>query len=266
MKTPVIALLTDFGEEDFFVGSLKGVIATINPSVPMVDITHQVPSFDVLAGGFILHAAYRYYPSGSIFLAVVDPAVGTARKILLVETEDYMFVAPDNGVLSLALEAENTKALIEVKNSKYFLPLPSSTFEGRDKMAPVAAWLSKGITASEFGPRVSDYVRMDVQKSRVEKEEILGQILYVDKFGNCITNVPTEEFRRIKDETGEKRVICRVGKRDIARFEPSYSFVSQGELFVLPGSLGLIEIAVREGSAQKRLAAHPGDPVRIFLE
>jgi S-adenosylmethionine hydrolase len=266
MKTSVIALLTDFGEEDFFVGSLKGVIATINPSVPMVDITHHVPSFDVLAGGFILYAAYRYYPSGSIFLAIVDPGVGTARKILLVETENYMFIGPDNGVLSLALEAESTKTLIDVKNAKYFLPVPSSTFEGRDKMAPVAAWLSKGIAPSEFGPRVSDYVRVEVQKSQVGKEEILGQILYVDKFGNCITNIPAEEVRRIEDETREKRLVCQLGNKDIARFEQSYSFVSQDELFVLPGSLGLIEIAVREGSAQERLAAHPGDRVRIFLE
>jgi S-adenosylmethionine hydrolase len=266
MKTPVIALLTDFGEEDFFVGSLKGVMATINPSVPMVDITHHVPSFDVLAGGFILYAAYRYYPSGSVFLTIVDPGVGTTRKILLVETENYMFIAPDNGVLSLVLEAEDIKTLIDVKNSKYFLPVPSSTFEGRDKMAPAAAWLSKGIAPSEFGPCVSDYVRMDVQKPRVEKEEILGQILYVDKFGNCITNIPTKEFRRIEDETEEKRAICRVGEKDIARFEQSYSFVKQDELFVLPGSLGLIEIAVREGSAQEKLAVHPGDPVRIFIE
>ncbi len=266
MKTPVIALLTDFGEEDFFVGSLKGVIATVNPSVPVVDITHHVPSFDVPAGGFILYAAYRYYPSGTIFLAVVDPGVGTARKILLVETEDYMFVAPDNGLLGLALEAESLKALIDIKNTKYFLPVPSSTFEGRDKMAPAAAWLSKGIAPSEFGPPVSDYVRMDVQKPQVENEEISGQILYVDKFGNCITNIPAEEVRRIQGGTKERRMACRVGKRELTRFEPSYSFVDKGELFVLPGSLGLIEIAVREGSAQERLAIHPGDPVRIFLE
>lgn len=265
MKTPVIALLTDFGEEDFFVGSLKGVMATINPSVLIVDITHHVPSFDVLAGSFILFAAYKYYPTGSIFLAVVDPGVGTARKILLAETENYMFIAPDNGVVSLALEAENTKTLIDVKNTKYFLPAPTSTFEGRDKMAPVAAWLSKGVAPSEFGSHISDYTKMDVKRPHIEKDEILGHILYVDKFGNCITDIPTEEFHRIKDETEEKRVMCRVGEKDIARFEPSYSFVNRDELFVLPGSLGLIEIAVREGSAQEKLAIHPGDPVRIFL-
>jgi S-adenosylmethionine hydrolase len=266
MKNPMIALLTDFGGKDFFVGSIKGVIATINPSVSMVDITHEVPSFDVLAGGFILYAAYRYYPSGTIFLAVVDPGVGTERKILLVETEDYMFVAPDNGVLSLVLEVKNLKTLIDVKNTKYFLPVSSSTFEGRDKMAPAAAWLSKGIAPSEFGPGVSDYVKLDVQKPRVEKEEILGQVLYVDKFGNLITNVPVEEVHRLKSGAGDKSVVCRIRKKNIARFEPSYSFVDKDELFVLPGSLGLIEIALREGSAQKRLTAHPGDPIRIFFK
>jgi S-adenosylmethionine hydrolase len=266
MKNPVIALLTDFGEQDFFVGSLKGVIATINPSVPMVDITHNVPSFDILAGSFILYAVYSYYPSGTIFLAVVDPGVGTERKILLVESEDYFFIAPDNGVLSLALETENPKTLIDVKNTKYFLPVTSSTFEGRDKMAPAAAWLSKGIAPSEFGSAVSDYVKLDVEKPRNEKEVVLGQILYVDKFGNLITNIPNKDVHRLARETKEKRMICRVGDKEVARFEPSYSFVDKDELFFLSGSLGLIEIAVREASARERLAARPGDPIRIFLK
>jgi S-adenosylmethionine hydrolase len=266
MKNPVIALLTDFGEKDFFVGSLKGVIATINPSAPMVDITHNVPSFDILAGSFILYAAYSYFPSGTIFLAVVDPGVGTERKILLVETGDYFFIAPDNGVLSLALETEKVETLIYMKNTKYFLPVTSSTFEGRDKMAPAAAWLSKGIAPSEFGPAVSDYVKLDVEKPYNEKEVVLGQVLYVDKFGNLITNIPAKNVHRLAGETKEKRVVCQVGDKEIARFEPSYSLVKKDEVFILPGSLGLVEIAVREASAQDRLAARPGDSVRIFLK
>jgi S-adenosylmethionine hydrolase len=266
MKTPVIALLTDFGEEDFFVGSLKGVIIRINPSVPVIDITHHVPSFDVLAGSFILYAAYRYFPAGTIFLVIIDPGVGTERRIILAEAEDYMFIAPDNGVLSLVLDAEKPKTLIHVKNDKYFLPFPASTFEGRDKMAPAAAWLSKGIIPSEFGPKVLDYVREDVKKPHIENQEVRGQILYVDKFGNLITNIPSEEVLRIKSETEAKKLVCQVKEKNIARFERSYSFVNKEELFVLCVSFGLVDIALREGSAQKRLSAHPGDPIRIFFD
>lgn len=266
MKSPVIALLTDFGDEDFFVGSLKGVITTINPSARIIDITHHVPPFDVLAGSFILYAVYRYYPSGTIFLMIVDPGVGTARRILLAETDDYVFIAPDNGMLSLVLDSENANKIIHVTNSKYFLPEPSSTFEGRDKMAPAAAWLSQGVVLSEFGQRISDYVRMEVQRPRIGTEEITGQILYVDRFGNLITNVPTAEVTHLLERVEGKKMICHVREEEVRRFEQSYSFVNKGELLILPGSLGLIEIAVREGSAQEKLLAHPRDPVRIALE
>ncbi len=266
MKNPMIALLTDFGEEDFFVGSLKGVITTINPSAPILDITHHVPPFDALAGGFILYAVYTYYPSGTIFLMIVDPGVGSARRILLIETDEYMFIAPDNGMLSMVLDSVGVSKIINITNPKYFLPEPSLTFEGRDKMAPVAAWLSKGVAPSEFGREISDCVRIDVQKPRIEKGGVIGQILYVDKFGNLITNVPTMEVNHLLERDEEKKMICRVGREEIARFEQSYSFVNKGELLFLPGSLGLIEIAMREGSAKEKLAAHPGDTVRIALE
>lgn len=263
MKNPMIALLTDFGEEDFFVGSLKGVITTINPSARIVDITHHVPPFEVLAGSFILYAVYRYYPSGTIFLMIVDPGVGTARRILLVETDDYLFIAPDNGMLSLVLDSESANKIIHVTNSKYFLPEPSSTFEGRDKMAPAAAWLSKGVGPCEFGQRISDCMRMEVQRPRIGRRDIIGQILYVDKFGNLITNVPAAEVNHLLERVEGKKMICYLREEKVARFEQSYSFVDKGELLILPGSLGLIEIAMREGSAQEKLSAHPGDTVRI---
>jgi len=143
VKNPVIALMTDFGEDDFFVASLKGVIAKINPSARIIDITHRIPSFDIGAAGLVLSSSYKYFPPKTIFLVVVDPGVGSYRRILLAKTKNFFFIAPDNGVLSLVLDEEKVQKLIEVKNRKFFLPEVSSTFEGRDKMAPIAAWLSK---------------------------------------------------------------------------------------------------------------------------
>jgi S-adenosylmethionine hydrolase len=266
MEYPLIALVTDFGEEDFFVGSIKGVIARINPSLRVQDITHLVPSFDILAGSFILYAACRYYPSGTIFLVVVDPGVGSSRRILLAETDEYIFIAPDNGVLGLVLESQKIRRMFEVTNSRYFLPSPKTTFDGRDKMAPVAAWVSKGEALSAFGNEISGYERIRLQEARIEKGGILGQILYADKFGNLITNIPVGRMLRLKELDEEKKLSCRVKGRRIHRFERSYSFVEKGELLFLPGSLDLIEIAVREGSAQEILGAAPGDGVRLVLE
>ncbi len=263
---PLIALITDFGEEDFFVGSIKGVIAKINPSCRVEDITHCVPSYDILAGSFILCAAYRYFPSRTIFLVIVDPEVGSLRRILLAETDEYIFIAPDNGVLSPVLEEQKAGKIIEVTNAKYFLPVPKTTFDGRDKMAPVAAWVSKGEALTSFGREVSDYERVQVKKPCLEKGAIAGQVLYVDKFGNLITNIPAGETFRLMEMSDDKGLSCRVKGKKIGRFEKSYAFVEKGELLFLPGSLDLIEIAVREGSAQKKLNAVPGDGVRIALE
>jgi S-adenosylmethionine hydrolase len=266
MDYPLIALITDFGEEDFFVGSMKGVMAKINPAVRIEDITHRVPSYNVLAGGFILYAAYRYYPSRTIFLVVVDPGVGSSRRIILAETDDYVFIAPDNGVLGPALEDQKTRRIIEVTNTRYFLPVRKTTFDGRDKMSPVAAWVSKGEALRAFGREVSDYERIQVQKAHLEKGALIGQILYADKFGNLITNIPADEAHRLKEVDEDKSLCCRVKGKKITRFEKSYAFVEKGNLLFLPGSLDLIEIAVREGSAAKILAAGPGDGVTIVSE
>jgi S-adenosylmethionine hydrolase len=266
MEYPLIALVTDFGEEDFFVGSMKGVIAKINPSVRVEDITHLVPSYNVLAGGFILYAAYRYYPSRTIFLVVIDPGVGSSRRILLAETDEYIFIAPDNGVLGPALEDQEMRRVIEVTNTRYFLPVQKTTFDGRDKMAPVAAWISKGEALTDFGHEVSGYERIQMQKAYLEEGALVGQILYADKFGNLITNIPIEETLHLQETEEDKSLVCRVKGKKITRFEKSYAFVEKGKLLFLPGSLDLIEIAVREGSAQKLLAAGPGDEVKIVLE
>ncbi len=256
-------MLTDFGEDDFFVASLKGVILTINPSARIVDITHQVPDFDIRAAGCILLFSYRYFPKKTIFLTVVDPGVGSPRKILLAETRDFFFIAPDNGVLSPVLEREEVRQMREVANSKYFLPELSSTFEGRDKMAPAAAWLSRGISCQEFGPEALSYEKLEMGRPKLEGNQVIGHVVYLDKFGNILTDIPRimlDQLRGKKDQIG---FTLSIKGRTIPSIQRSYSAAQKGELLALVGSVGFIEIAAREKSASDILKARVGDEVRV---
>ncbi|MGD2245887.1 MAG: SAM-dependent chlorinase/fluorinase [Candidatus Aminicenantes bacterium] len=264
MRRSIIALTTDFGEDDFFVPSLKGVIASINPSARVFDVTHNIPSFDVLAGSFVLFAAYRYFPKKTIFLTVVDPGVGSNRKILLVETKRYFFIAPDNGVLSLALGEEEVSQIRDVSNPKYFLRQKGVTFEGRDRMAPVSAWLSHGIFPEEFGPEVTRYKKIRMSKPVEKADEILGVVLYRDKFGNLITNIPVQLIESYLSRHPKTALQMIVGDKIIMLGE-SYSDVQRGEPVFLFGSLGLVEIAVREGSASKRLNITPKQALKFKM-
>jgi S-adenosylmethionine hydrolase len=257
--------MTDFGEDDFFVASLKGVIAKINPSARIIDITHRLPSFDIKAGSFILFSSYKYFPARTIFLVVVDPGVGTSRKILLAETDSYFFVAPDNGVLSFVLEEEGIRHLREVTNKNYFLPELSRTFEGRDKMAPAAAWLSRGISCEEFGPKMTSYKKFEAEKPQMKRDKIIGHILYIDKFGNLITNIPEGMLKLLQKKMGKKTLSLSIEDREITSFEQSYSSVKKGELLFLVGSVGLIEIAAKESSAAQKLKIKNGDKCKIIV-
>jgi len=265
VKNPVIALMTDFGEDDFFVASLKGVILKINPSVWIIDITHRIPSFDIQTTSFILLASYKYFPPQTIFLVVVDPGVGSERKILFARTKEYYFIAPDNGVLSLVLEEEEVEDLREITNEKYFLPDLSHTFEGRDKMAPAAAWISKGVPCSEFGPAKSSFEKLDVEKPQLKGTEIVGHVLYQDKFGNLITDIPARMLEDIGGKTGRKSIDLVIRGKKISSFMQSYSSAKRGELLFLVGSVGTIEITAREESASKKLQAGIGDEVRVCV-
>jgi S-adenosylmethionine hydrolase len=268
---PVIGILSDFGDEDFFVASLKGVITQINPEARIIDLTHRIPSFNVLSGSFILYAAYRYFPQNTIFLAVVDPGVGSSRKILCVETEKYFFIGPDNGVLSMALEEEMIIQIREVSEREYFLPHPTRTFEARDKMAPAAAWLSKDTPCEKLGPKIVSYNKLNVRSPKGEGDNLIGTILHIDKFGNLITNIPVEMLtkkREVSDRQLLKLRLVRGSKIESPElrgldidFHKTYGEAEKGEALCLTGSLGLLEIAIREGSASERLKADAGDGI-----
>jgi len=266
MKIPVIALMTDFGEEDFFVASLKGTILKINPLARIVDITHSIRSFDITSASFILFSCYKYFPEKTIFLVVVDPGVGSSRRILLVETKKYFFIAPDNDVLTLVLEEEEIHQIREIANEMFFLPERSKTFEGRDKMAPVAASLSKGISCKKFGPKVTEFRKSKLKKPKMKNGKIIGFILSADKFGNLITNIPAAIVNTFQERNIKKRLHLLVKREEISCFKENYSSVRKGELLFLVGSLGLIEIAAREDSAAEKLKANAGDEVRIIIK
>jgi S-adenosylmethionine hydrolase len=262
MSAPTIALLTDFGLEDFFVPSLKGVILGINPQARIVDVSHSVPSYDVRAGGFLLAACAPFFPAGTIFLSVVDPGVGSERRILLARTGRHDFIAPDNGLLTLSLEGASGLELRSVSSAKFFLSRTGRTFEGRDKMAPAAAWLSLGTPASELGPLQDGYVKHEVLRARVESGRIRGEVAYVDKFGNLITNIPVALLASLEPGPSASFTFGLKGGTASVYLD-SYSRARPGQLFALPGSLGTIEIALRRDSAAARLGARAGDEVSV---
>jgi S-adenosylmethionine hydrolase len=266
MKAPLIALLTDYGDGDFFVASLKAVVLSIQPEAKIVDISHAVRSFDIREGGFVLFGCYKFFPASTIFVVVVDPGVGTNRRILLVETKKYFFIAPDNGVLSYVLDEEKPQRIIQLGNENFFLAGLGRTFEGRDKMASAAAWLSQGCALEEFGQALRSYKKFKIAKPRFSKDGIVGQVLYVDKFGNYITNIPSESVFKLIGDTRMKNPVLTLGKTVTSSFRKTYASSKKGEIFFLPGSLGTIEIARREASAFAAVKARPRARVKISLK
>src|SRR5262245_21620336 len=197
MARAVIALLTDFGTRDHYAGTMKGVALGICPDITFVDISHHVPPHDVLAGALELAAAYKYFPAGTIFLVVVDPGVGSKRRGIAAEAGDYRFVGPDNGVLSAVFEEHAPKRVVELSERRYARPSVSRTFEGRDRFAPAAAWLAKGIELVALGRPAGSVQKLDIPRATIAGERIAGQVLRIDRFGNLITNIDRRTFDRL---------------------------------------------------------------------
>src|SRR6266705_2113149 len=177
MARPVIAMLTDFGARDHYAGTMKGVALGICPDATLVDISHEMPAHDVLAGALELAAAYRYFPAGTIFLVVVDPGVGSTRRGIAAEAGDYRFVAPDNGVLTAILDEHGPKRIVELTERRYARPTVSRTFEGRDRFAPAAAWLAKGIELGALGRSAGSVVHLNIPRPQIEPDTITGEVL-----------------------------------------------------------------------------------------
>lgn len=268
---PVVTLLSDFGLDDHYVGVMKGVILAINPEVHIVDISHAIPPFDVAAGALVLASAYHYFPKGTIHVSVVDPGVGGDRRGLLAATENYYFIGPDNGSFTHIYGDPSFLWVRHLRTVEFFLEKVSTTFHGRDVFAPVAGHLSLGEPSGNFGPLIQDPVRLaDARPEVGEDGSIQGEVVYVDHFGNLITNIDIAAFWEGESRAGTEEenlipVIEACGKR-IRGMSEFYGAVPPGEIGAQLNSWSRMEIFVPEGNAARELGAGKGLPVRVRFE
>ncbi|MCK4760635.1 MAG: SAM-dependent chlorinase/fluorinase [Candidatus Aminicenantes bacterium] len=256
-------LITDFGNQDFFSGVLKGVIKQINPHMEVIDITNEIPSYSTIAASFVVEKTYPFFPTGTIFLVVVDPGVGTGRGILLARHEERYFIGPDNGVLTPILQKENTTVSI-LDKEKYFLIRGNSTFEARDKMAPAAAYLGAGIALEEIASPYCDFIVDAAYLPTKTQNSISARVAYIDKFGNIMTNVSEDFLYTALEEAGAGGFKVEVNGREIEGFFKTYALAGSGP-FMLIGSHRNLEIAVNRGSAASLLQARIGAEVGIIF-
>lgn len=270
-KNKAIVLMTDFGLEDPYVGVMKGVIKSIDPDVSIIDLTHSIPSYDIRRAALVLFVSYKYFPKNTIFVCVVDPGVGTDRKALLIKTRNYYFIGPDNGCLYPAASEDGIDAIYDISRSSYRLREVSMTFHGRDIFAPVAAWLSRGIPPHLLGRKISveDIVKLVFPKPVIDRECIDANILYIDKFGNIMTNIPKNIVFKQNISYGSKLSIHMLKNGDKILspykcvFERSFGYVNEGEIVCYINSWGYLEIGVNKGSAAVKLGVAVDDKIRV---
>lgn len=260
----LVTMTTDFGLREHYVGAMKGSLLSVNPDVTIVDISHEVAAHDLLAGAFTLRCAYQYFPARTIHLVVVDPGVGSERRGLVMVTDEYYFVAPDNGVLSLVAEREDVRRVISIEAEHYFRQPVSATFHGRDIFAPVSGWLAKGIDPENFGPPLDDFVRLSLPPVQEREGGFQGHVLHIDKFGNGITSFSVEEVGAAVEKCGQPRF--QVNGHTVTRLVSNYSEVEQAdEVFALVGSSGFYELAAQKKSAAVLLGLRRGMKVDLQI-
>jgi hypothetical protein len=262
-QVPAIVLLTDFGFKDSYVGVMKGVIRGICRGAEIIDLSHNIMPQDVAEAAFVLAAAYRYFPEETIFVNVVDPGVGTDRPIIYMRANDQAFLAPDNGLLSVVAEEAEPAEMRKVAAEQYFLKEPSTTFHGRDIFAPVAAHLAAGLEPEKLGPVVRRVRRLRLPRPvRAADGSLRGEIVYIDQFGNLITNMSRGTLERSL-EVPLREVEVTVKRRKVEGLSRAYGEVDEGELVALIGSSGYLEVAVNLGSAAQFLGCEKGDTVTL---
>ncbi len=262
---PPIALITDFGEEDFYVGAMRGAILSINPEANIVDITHYIPKHDVRTASFIIANAAETFPEGSIFIAVIDPGVGTKRRCISLRTENGLyFVGPDNGVFTLPAEEFGVDEIREVSNRELMRADVSSTFHGRDIMAPVGAHLSIGTGFSRVGPGIEDMKLLEIEGPRLSGGEIQGEILRIDDFGNLVTNVKEDLIKEL-GRPGTTFIIQIEGEELEVPFVKTFGEVPKGEELCYLGSANLLEIAKNQGNLAHDLNLEKEDELNMRI-
>lgn len=256
---PVIALLTDFGTSDHYVGVMKGVMLGIHPDAQLVDLTHDISPQDVRTAAFTLAAAWREFPPHTVFLVVVDPGVGTDRPAIAARLGEQHFVGPDNGVFDLVLTARTPFAAVRLEAPKYARATVSRTFEGRDRFAPAAAWLASGVRLEDFGAPVSLATRLTWTDPHVHQDRVVGHVVHVDRFGNLITDLHAEPWAPLL----EKADVWLAAHGPI-RLVQTYGEAAPGALVSLFGSTGRLELAVVGGNATRVVGVGAGAEVHVI--
>ena len=254
----MITLTSDFGLKDPYVAEMKGVILTINPKATIVDITHDIEKFNIQMAAFILASASSYFPTGTVNLAVVDPGVGTERRAILVQTKLGFFVGPDNGILMLAAQSQGIKHIYELSNPDLMLPKTSNTFHGRDIFAPAAAYLDEGTEPQEFGPEIENPKLPIFPSVDLNSEILTGEVLYIDVFGNIITNIQENNM------PNSQSLIMKLPEVSLmVKFVKAYAETESKEPIVLVDSYGFVEIAINQENAASKFNVRVGDKIII---
>ncbi len=274
MPHPLIALLTDFGTQDHYVGVMKGVMKSICPGAEFIDITHHIPPQDVRAAAFSLMNAYTYFPESTVFLVVVDPGVGTPRKPVAVQKDSRRFIAPDNGVLTYALDQlDGDQHATEINPGEYGLPSTrSATFHGRDIFAPAAAYLANGVPVSDLGPAMDALKPLPSLQMDIDDEQVRGEVVYIDHFGNLVTSIGVCRWTSdgtIQLNTHSQPIVpdatVTLKRTIVGPISRTYGDIPSGQALALIGSSGYLEVAVNQGNAAEHFNAKPGDTITLTL-
>jgi S-adenosylmethionine hydrolase len=259
----LVTFTTDFGLNDHYVGTMRGVIININSAAQIIDICNSVQSFDILDGALTISQAYKYFPSDTVHVVIIDPGVGTNRRPLLVQTEKHIFLAPDNGVLSLVYEREERLTVRHITSEHYFLQPVSATFQGRDVFAAIAGWLSKGVDPAKFGEEITDFVRFSTPRPKVlSPTQLKAVVLKVDKFGNLVTNISEQDAAALFTGNPPEFKLT-VGKAEVTKLKRTFAEGAPGEVFAVIGSMGFVEIVSNRGNASIAAQAGKGAEIQV---
>ena len=262
----IITLTTDYGSRDPFAASVKGVILKINPQAQTVDISHEIAPQDIWEAAYVLKCAYNHFPKGTVHLAVVDPGVGSGRRPIIVVTESYYFVGPDNGLFTLIYQDAERLRVHHITSTHYFLPNPGPTFHGRDIFAPVAGWLAKGIPSGNFGEEITDFTKLNVPAPKVAQNTVDGHVVHIDRFGNIITNIMYKDIQPLMGEGSDlgSASVTITGK-EVKGLKKFYAEAAPGVPSAIINGSGALEIFMFKQNARTALSVKRGEAVRLTI-
>lgn len=259
----LMTFLSDFGYKSSYVAQMKGIASTITDA-SLIDITHNITPHNIREGAFVLKTAASFFPTGTVHVAVVDPGVGTGRRGIVITTNTQIFVGPDNGLLIPAARALGNFSVYEIQNPQLMLNRVSNTFHGRDVFTPVAAHILNGVYFDEIGSKITDYVDLNFGTFEINTQSATGQVIYIDDFGNIITNIDGNRLKILLDYGKKMMAFIGSNKKEIL-FVKSYDYVKKDEFLAMVGSSNLLEVSINQGNAAEKLKIKPGDQIKILF-